>query len=215
MAIPEYDTPDYMDRVNRPGFAAPPPGSHPANATWGYHYTVPAVQEAWEETDDYRWPNTDNSYTAGSPSPRDDLTVPRRYGVEEMVSDPEHFPIPQREARHKPVGPDPKWTPAPEHVGVSTPSQWRFWRPFGQDVEHRFNGDRFSMASHTRTYPIHGMEPWADRRNTYRTEPPPRDVTIQDRSPDVEPDTPNAVYTTPIPADQHVFSVGATQSWRL
>lgn len=203
MAIPDYNPPDYTTHTNRPAYVAPTLNVDYPTATFTYDYEVPPVEQVWAENDHYRW----------SPESRDergDLEVPQRYGVEEMISDPDHFPQAVEEPQN--MGPDPKWNPPPVHSGVSTPSVWRFFRPFGQQVEHRFTGEHFSMASHTRNYPIYGMQEWHERRNTYRMEPPPRDVTIQDRPPDNPSPTPDAVYVNPNP-DYRMF--GPAESWRL
>lgn len=193
--LTEYlESPDYSDRTNRSGYVVT--GGHPANAEWGGAPEVEPVTELWTYYDHYREDDWD--------------TVPERYRQEELVSDPTKFP---NSNYWKPVAPDPKWTPPPEHEGVSTPSTYRFFRPFAQDTTHRFNGEHFSMASHSRNYPVYGMQPWEERRNTYRTEPPPRDIQIQDRPMDVEPDTPQATYM--VAPDPSFTMFGPPQSWRL
>jgi hypothetical protein len=178
-------------------YAAPPVDTKQgANASWNVAPTVEPISEVWA------------SYTHF----RNDFVPPNNKAEfnEILESDPNQF---VRYMNPKNPVDDPKRTPGPEHSNVHHQSTYRFYRDdFGHDVAYRFNGDHFSMANHLRTYPIYGMNPVEDITNTYRTEPPPRDITIQTRPPQGEPNTPQAVYTYPT-NEFRLFD--GPQSWRV
>jgi hypothetical protein len=165
---PQSDGSDYL---------RPVPRGEPVRAqrTVANHYRHPPVHEP------------DNGY----------LRVPERYQGREILK-ADQSALPYRREAYIP-GPDPKWTPPPVYP-VTEHASYRFFRPgFGLQVPYPLinTGAHFSMADHRRNYPVLGMEPVAERRNTYRTDPPPRDVTIQDRPPPASPTTPQAVYYSP------------------
>lgn len=183
-----------------PSFVTPPMGENAAS-TFNYEVEVPPVEEVRSNLQHWRWPPPEPATEYFDP--------PERYKVEKQYSDTDRFIAKQEEYDW---ALDPKMFPVTEDNVRHTPSNWRFFRPFGQQVAHRFSGEHFSMASHIRNYPIFGMEPFGETRNTYRVEPPPRDITIQDRGPDVEPDTPPSVYVSPN-TDYAMFP--PSRNWRL
>jgi hypothetical protein len=104
--------------------------------------------------------------------------------------------------------PNPRATPVPEDRPTMrmSPRTYSFMRPFDQlnraygDVvvgsARRLNGVHFSMADHRREYPILGMRPVQQRRNTYRIEPPPWDADMVD-VPENEPTVQSARISSP------------------
>jgi len=80
-----------------------------------------------------------------------------------------------------------------------SPSNYRFQAPMrsGRGDTPHLTGQHFSMASMHRSYPIRGMTPKQDWRNTFRLEPPPRDAANMD-VPAEEANVPAAVYTSPV-----------------
>lgn len=85
----------------------------------------------------------------------------------------------------KRAAPDPRRTP-PDPSRLTnqlSPANYSYMRPFDQRVPHRMNGQHFSMADHRRTYPILGMAPVPQRRNTYRIDPAPWDTNVVDNTP--------------------------------
>lgn len=140
-------------------------------------------------------------------------TVPDRYyEKEKLYSDPDLYPAEQQ--AYVPDS-DPRWVPPPVDRPVKTQSTYRFYRQsFGLDVPYPLvnKGNHFSMADHRRNYPVFGMSPEAPSRNTYRTQPPPRDVTIQDRPVPITNTTPQSVYYSPH-GDYTMF--GRARSYRL
>jgi hypothetical protein len=103
---------------------------------------------------------------------------------------------------------NPRETPPPESRLTSnmSPRSYTFMRPFDQfnrdyaNVEigsaRHLNGQHFSMADHRREYPILGIKPNNNRRNTYRLDPTPWDSDIVDVPQDVTPDVPQARITS-------------------
>lgn len=87
--------------------------------------------------------------------------------------------------------------PLPRVTSQMSPSNYRFERPFGQEVERTFNGVHFSMASNRRTYPVNGMEPMRNFRNTFRLEPVARDAENIDLAETNTPSATPAVYVSP------------------
>lgn len=83
--------------------------------------------------------------------------------------------------------PDIRRTPPPETrlTQKLSPHRWVYTRPFDQDLAHdQMKGNHFSLADHRRTYPIMGMEPAVQRRNTYRQDPAPWDTYLTDYPPE-------------------------------
>lgn len=87
--------------------------------------------------------------------------------------------------------------PLPRVTSEMSPSNYRFERPFGQEIERTLNGTHFSMASNRRTYPTQGMEPMRSWRNTFRLEPTARDTENVDLSDTNTPAATPAVYVSP------------------
>lgn len=105
--------------------------------------------------------------------------------------------------------PRPSDTGEPRPTLRMNPSTYRFTAPgFWAGFAREFNGVHFSMADHRRDYPIMGMQPAPERRNTYRLEPTPWDAAIVDMPPDVSP-APNARTVAPAVAP------AGNRSWRL
>lgn len=185
-----------------PSYAVPPPQSD------GSDYLRPvkperSVRHQRAIADHYRHPpvhEPDNGY----------LRVPTRYrGAEVLHADQSNLPY--RKEAYIP-GPDPRWEPAPV-APVTEHASYRFFRyGYGLQVPYPLvnTGAHFSMADHRRNYPVLGMEPIRERRNTYRVDPPPRDVTIQDRPSPVGPTTPQSVYYSPSAGYSMFGSVGKT-----
>jgi hypothetical protein len=103
-----------------------------------------------------------------------------------------------------------RWT---ERLG---PSNWSFTRPFDQGAKGtgaRFlNGVHFSMADHRRDYPILGMRPMRQSRNTYRVDPAPWDADMYD----VPPESTIGVSTQArYQAVESMEIPGSTRSYRL
>lgn len=135
------------------------------------------------------------------------LEVPQRLTVEKLHANPDEFPASGVYAHT--AGPDPRWTPPQPQRKTRTPSVFRFFRPFQQDVAWGLTGDHFSMATWSRRYPIHGMEPIHEARNTYRIDPPQRGLTIRDEPENYEPDTAPAIYVSPqAAASSRAFRLG-------
>ena len=69
-----------------------------------------------------------------------------------------------------------------------SPRRYSFTRPFDQGTKgngaRQLNGQHFSMADHRRDYPILGMRPWNQHRNTYRVDPAPWDAEMYDVPPE-------------------------------
>lgn len=110
----------------------------------------------------------------------------------------------------KPRAAHPRATPPPEprKTSLMAPSTYSFTRPFDQHSARRFNGVRFSMASHRRNFPVGGMAPVHTRRNTYRADPVPWDSAIVDVPAAYEPAT-YKVRNVELPPGV------ANRSWRL
>jgi len=87
--------------------------------------------------------------------------------------------------------------PLPRVTSEDSPSNYRFERPFDQNFERRFNGVHFSMASNRRTYPVNGMQPQRNFRNTFRLEPVSRDIENVDLATQETPSAVPAVYVSP------------------
>jgi hypothetical protein len=81
--------------------------------------------------------------------------------------------------------PDIRRTPPAESRKTSdmAPVTYSYTRPWDQDVSRHLNGQHFSMADHYREYPIYGMQPVSNRRNTFRADPMPWDTNIVDMPP--------------------------------
>lgn len=65
-----------------------------------------------------------------------------------------------------------------------SPSNWRYTRPFDQDMARELNGIHFSAADNNIAYVVGVMEPTEPWRTTYRLDPPNNDQTAMHR---VEP----------------------------
>lgn len=131
------------------------------------------------------------------------------YNAEYLQGD-EGLPL---QVESQPVAVNPRSNPVQNdrYTANLSPSTYRFWRPFDQHAARQLNGNHFSMADNKREYEIFGMSPVISRRNTYRAEPSPWDTDIVDKSADIEPDVPSAVYVSPeVPPDYH-----GSRSWRL
>lgn len=106
--------------------------------------------------------------------------------------------------------PETRWT---ERLG---PSNWSFTRPFDQQQKGTgarvLNGLHFSMADHRRDYPILGMRPWSQARNTYRVDPAPWDADMYDVPPE---STIGQVSQARYQAVQPVEIPGSNRSYRL
>lgn len=95
----------------------------------------------------------------------------------------------EKKDRYK-IGPDPRWNP-PAETRVTeklSPRRYSFTRPFDQLTKgngaRQLNGQHFSMADHRRDYPILGIRPWSQHRNTYRVDPAPWDAEMYDVPPE-------------------------------
>jgi hypothetical protein len=95
--------------------------------------------------------------------------------------------------------PDSRWQPAEvtRPTTQQSPSTFRFHRPFDQHAARQLNGNHFSMADHTRAYPIAGMQPQRNFRNTFRLEPAPWDTEIVDRPEIATPSMAGGTYISP------------------
>lgn len=95
---------------------------------------------------------------------------------------------------------DPKLHPVlpSRPTAYQSPSSFRFFAPMrsGRGDTPHLNGFHFSMASNRRSYPIRGMRPAMQFRNTFRLEPPPRDAQSMD-VPSESPSVPGNTYVTP------------------
>ena len=95
----------------------------------------------------------------------------------------------EQKDRYK-IGPDPRWNPPAETRVTESlaPRSYSFTRPFDQGTKgngaRQLNGQHFSMADHRREYPILGMRPWNQHRNTYRVDPAPWDADMYDVPPE-------------------------------
>jgi len=95
----------------------------------------------------------------------------------------------EKKDRYK-IGPDPRWNPPAETRPTErmSPASYSFTRPFDQGTKgngaRTLNGQHFSMADHRRDYEILGMQPWTQRRNTYRVDPAPWDADMYDVPPE-------------------------------
>lgn len=128
-------------------------------------------------------PYTDNPATwwAGAGPGRE--TLNRHHRLEYV--NPEGFEETRSLDPGKRAEPDVRRTPQPETrlTQKMSPHRWVYTRPFDQDVRHDLTGVHFSLADHRRTYPIMGMEPAVQRRNTYRADPAPWDTYLTDYPP--------------------------------
>lgn len=197
-AVPVRSDEVWTGRTANPRYAIKPPGNPPDYVDEQERYAPRqsdvdiAAQRAHIHAQYERWPKDPAEHDAY-------LEVPERYSVERSHPRPQDYPVSGVD-NHTP-GPDPRWDPRPpQRQPQHAPSAYRFFRPFSQDVAWRFSGDHMSMASWSRQYPIFGMAPIPDARNTYRLDPPQRDLTIRDVAPDIEPDTPVAIHETPVAA---------------
>lgn len=107
----------------------------------------------------------------------------------ESVTDQDGNGWDEKKDRYK-IGPDPRWNP-PAETRVTeklSPRRYSFTRPFDQGTKgngaRQLNGQHFSMADHRRDYPILGMRPWNQHRNTYRVDPAPWDAEMYDVPPE-------------------------------
>ncbi len=95
----------------------------------------------------------------------------------------------EKKDRYK-IGPDPRWNPPAETrlTEKLSPRRYSFTRPFDQLAKgngaRQLNGQHFSMADHRRDYPILGIRPWSQHRNTYRVDPAPWDAEMYDVPPE-------------------------------
>lgn len=72
-----------------------------------------------------------------------------------------------------------------------SPANWSFTRPMWGGPRD-LTGMHFSMADHRRNYPILGMQPVRNWRNTYRLPPLPYDLDMVDVPPNDPTDLPTA-----------------------
>lgn len=94
--------------------------------------------------------------------------------------------------------PDPRWNPPLPSRAMPSPSQYRFSRPFDQRFPHRLNGVHSSMADMRRSYAVGGMNPIRRGRNTYRLEPPTRDISSADYPSTTTPESTPMSYVAPV-----------------
>lgn len=198
---------EIVDSVNavpqqpHPGGRGPsftrPDNDHPAGDvstfTEVWDYDNPTVREQWEYLDSFRGPYGSEETNKEFWQQANASTV-NRWPQERLYADPDDYTAQQGIPR---FADDPRTFPVYNDHVTTTPSIYRFFRPYDQRWEKSLSGDHFSMASHMRNYPIEGMEPRPEHRNTFRVEPPPRDTTIVDVPQGGEPNTPPSVYTTP------------------
>lgn len=97
----------------------------------------------------------------------------------EKIEDQVAVPWSDVTSKTGPMADDPKWT-APTVSRPSaflSPSSYRFYRPFGQDVEHELNGVHLSLADNRRAYSLAGnvgrTQAW---NNSYRLDPVSNDA---------------------------------------
>ena len=203
--IQEYGTTigetPYPQDIGDPRFTVPQ--YDPNNATMTFRVVAPTVDQEIALMQAHRWPNegTENNWYLQN--------NPRDRQLEERISCPDSF---IEQSVSSVPAPDPRWNPPqPLRGPYKAPSVYAFFRPsYGQDVAERLNGRHFSMASNSRTYPITGVETVRNRRNTYRVEPVPYDVSITDVPTNIGPSNPQAVFTSP-----QVTSAGAANGYRL
>lgn len=114
----------------------------------------------------------------------------RRHSVETLDADGwEEF----KGGSGKPAAPNPRSKAGPEPRPTSrlSPANWSFTRPMWGGPR-ALNGLHFSMADHRRDYPILGMEPVRNWRNTYRIQPLPHDLDMVDVPANDASDIPSA-----------------------
>lgn len=87
--------------------------------------------------------------------------------------------------------------PLPRVTSDMSPSNYRFERPYDQNSARLLNGVHASMASMRRNYPVSGVTPVMDWRNTFRIEPVARDAENVDLSATSLPTAVPATYVTP------------------
>lgn len=92
-------------------------------------------------------------------------------------------------------------TPSPRVTSTHSPSTYSFTRPFDQDLAHALNGTHYSQASQSRGYPLGGMEPVSNLRNTFRITPPNRDSENMDLISVYAPAPDPAIYVSPAPTN--------------
>lgn len=106
---------------------------------------------------------------------------------------------------------DPRLVPIPTSRPTTqmSPSNFRFTRPFDQNMSRHLNGSHFSMASMHRSYPINQMQAPRRFRNTYRIEPPPLDTNSIDLPNDTTATVPGAIYASPTTSmNRNAFRLG-------
>lgn len=149
-----------------------PAGAHSESPTQNYRVEVPPVEQVWQENDHYRSPDPT---THDAPQIHDQKETDNKLGVRLYTS----APTAKMETYSR--SPDARWTPVTPARNPATQSSGRRIDPFDQGFKRRFDGRHFSMASMMRTYPVGGMLPAAiARRNTYRLDPLPSDLTNVD-----------------------------------
>lgn len=87
--------------------------------------------------------------------------------------------------------------PSTRPTSTQSPSNYRFVRPFDQRFVRTLNGEVGSMASLGRAYPVGGMAPAPNHRNTFRITPPSRDTENYDLASATTPAAQPAVYVSP------------------
>lgn len=116
-----------------------------------------------------RWNNVTDPITSGTGGMDSWYASPTEHALQESA---------RRDVKETP--------PLPSRVtAFESPSKYRFFRHEqgmrgGRGDTQLLNGLHFSMASNRRAYPINGMRPRQNFRNTWRTEPLPRDAFLGD-----------------------------------
>lgn len=177
-------------------------------------YAAPDFTEDAPYNDTFGWSATTRISVATTPDAMREMQYPVREMRPEAYHAPEDWYRPQdlddktrhavedqdangwveQKARYK-IGPDPRWNP-PQETRMTeqlSPRSYSFTRPFDQGSKgngaRHLNGIHFSMADHRRNYPILGMRPWGQNRNTYRIDPAPWDAEMYDVPPEQQPET--------------------------
>lgn len=99
-------------------------------------------------------------------------------GTQEKI-DARYIPI---HPRRQNIAPDPRWTPPPTSRVTNnlSPHNWSFSRPWEPGSARNLNGMHFSLADNHRNFPVGGMLPSRQWRNTYRLQPSNRDTQNQE-----------------------------------
>jgi len=172
-------------------------------------YAAPDIRQDAPYNDEFGWGPKTRIGVDGTPDAMRELTFP----VREFRPDGSGSPVPfyqsrdadekqresvtdqdangwdEKKSRYAP-GPDPRWNPPAETRWTErlSPRSYSFTRPFDQGAKgngaRTLNGVHFSMADHRRNYPILGMAPVRNARNTYRIDPAPWDADMYDVPPE-------------------------------